>query len=361
MTTQLDRELRDALEDLATAPPPTGLAGRAVRQAVRRRRAMNAASALACLALVGTAAAVLSDPDRHVPAPAPSPEVGAPLSTNGQYVITALSYAAADSNVVRSLVLNLHTDRYEDLPYRTALPSPDGARVAVVDGTDPTQPPARLGVLSLATGQVEWVPGSLGLYPVDWSPDGRRLLLTHSSEREQLEFAILDVADLTRSPQRQRADVDPIWVAWGPDGESLLIPQLEADRIRAIVRVGLDGRRQSSIPVDAPIVHPGLLVTADGTRALVATASNRGIVVDTVTGATMQVPLAGRPLAWVGNHWLLAQVGDGLERSTHSLSLIDLNGAVTQRVRALLHPDVIYEVWVGSSAGLGPMSRHLAF
>ena len=123
---------------------------------------MRTAVLVACLALVGTATVVLSDPDRNGPAPASSPDVRAPLSTDGQYVITALSYAAAGSNVVRSLVLNRHTDQYEDLPYRTALPSPDGARVAVVEGTEPTQPPARLGILSLATGQVEWVPDSSG-------------------------------------------------------------------------------------------------------------------------------------------------------------------------------------------------------
>ena len=247
---------------------------------------------------------------------------------------------------MRSLVLNRH-DRpsMRICPTGAALPSPDGARVAVVEGTDPTQLPARLGVLSLATGQVEWVPDSAGYYPEDWSADGRRLILTHVAVEEPLEFAILDVADLSRAPQRRRADVDPFWdrlgarrrVAARRPGRGRLDPGHRPDWGWTAGA----SRRFRSTPRSSPPVCSSRR-TALGRWSAIA--SNRGIVVDTVTGATTQVPLAGRPLAWVGNHWLLAQVGDGVERSTHSLSLIDLTGAVTLRVRAPLHPDVIFEV-----------------
>ena len=361
MTTQLDRELREALEDLASARPPTGLADRAVRRAVRRRRAMRTTSVAAGLAVLATIAVSVS-----WTTPASSPTAQAPTNTDGRFAITGLICIpdGAQPDGAVNLELNRQTGAYAVLPYQTTLVSPDGSRLAVVDGTaGGTDPPTRVGVIDTATRQVEWIPDSADTFPTAWSPDGRRLALQYAPEQEGTtpEFAVVDVTDPV-APQRRRPEAGYYWgLMWAADSDTLLVPQVEADVLTEIVRVGPDGRRRSAIPVGRPIVAPGLLASADGTRVLALTTSNSGVVIDTATGVMVDVTLAGLPLGWVGNDWLVARIGDGQERQTHTLGVIDLAGAVVSRVPVPCPAEEIVRASVRPSAGFWIDARRWAF
>jgi hypothetical protein len=358
MSTQLDRELREALEDLASARPPAGLADHAVRRAVRRRRTMRTASVTAGLAVVATIAATAP-----WGRPAPAPTGQTPPETQGRFAITQLICLpdGAEPDRPVSLELNRQTGTYESLPYSNALPSPDGSKVAVVDGTDGT--PARVGVIDTASRHVEWIPDSADTFPTAWSPDGGRLALQYARETEGTtpEYALVDAAD-PGAPQRHRPETGYYWdLMWAADGATLLVLQVEAEVLTEIVRVGPDGRRRSAIPVGRSIVAPGLLTSTDGTRVLALTASNSGVVIDTATGVMVDVPLAGLPLGWVGNEWLVARIGDGQERRTRTLGVIDLAGSVVSRVPV---PCLAYEIIQASvrpSTGLAPDARRWAF
>lgn len=366
MMTHLDRELRGALEDLASAPAPSGLAEAAIRRAAHRRRAMRFGSVAACIALLSAAAlVVLPGPVPLLPTePKPTVDLRPPVVSEGRYVINTVTYRREGSSEAASLMLNYATGEYDELPYSTVLPSPDGTRAFVVDGDGPS----RMGILDLATRQVEWVPGdSSTLYAPDWSTDGSRLVLSHRADRGEPGFAILGASTPLRAPSLVSVpDLGPSeTMVWGPDSESLLSLVLRDDRnVVGVAYRTLTGERTRLVPVVGtaqPTPIGSMLASADHSRVLVLNSANHGTVVDTRTGAIAEVPLAGLPFAWVGNYWLLAQVGDGVEARDGGISLIDLTGAVVDRIQTPKAPLDAFRFTIGSAAGLPNSARHLTF
>jgi Tol biopolymer transport system component len=96
--------------------------------------------------------------------------------------------------------------------------SPDGTSLAVYtvqpDGNDPTM------LVSLVTGRARQILGS-GEGPLDWSPDGSRLLYRLGGQVPDL--AILTLADSTVERVTSTPDRREWGAKWTPDGETIVI------------------------------------------------------------------------------------------------------------------------------------------
>jgi hypothetical protein len=312
--------LRDALAELADAPPPPGLAAAAIRTARRHRRVRVVATGIAAVmvatVLLVVPVVVSSVGDDGTPAAAPAME---PM------VVTGYSMGGEGS-----LLLDHHTGAYVEVPYRAVAPSPNGAYALVCAvATDPPEP-ARVGVLDTAHGEVRWVEdhactgaGSLG----GWSPDGEELLITRQNPdlaggSGPPGFGIVDPQTLeTRFVEHDDVD-DPEINAmgnryvWAPNGDEIALTQSfgtggsAGDSVTAIRFYDLDGNLTRTVPATAPLTSEAGF-SPDGTRmALQHPSPGEPIqVVDAATGEVHTVPVPPSLLVgWADDEHLIVRL-----------------------------------------------------
>jgi hypothetical protein len=124
MSTVPDRALRDALEHLTAAPPPTDLARTAIRRAHRRRFVHRAGLAAAVAAFVpALVAAIMAIPGGRTASTAPGT-----ILPGGRVVV---AYTGIDPDGGQtdpgpandtSLLLNFDTGDYASVPYSDVVP-----------------------------------------------------------------------------------------------------------------------------------------------------------------------------------------------------------------------------------------------
>jgi hypothetical protein len=300
MTASMDDLLRATVHDLAgEARLGADLAAGAISRGRRLRRRRRVGLATAAVLLAGVTAApyaVLRGSDGIAPPPSPAASVtpspavsavtraapadwyGKALRLPGGWTVTSIAReytettARADDPDADSVVLDRATGRYRtigDGRYSSVWPSPRGDYVAVSDGD---RRHGEIGLVNLRTGKVRWIGAGWILDP-QWSPDGRRLLLTGTSS-----FTVLDAA--TGAKRRHaRADAyectDVCLYTWLPTGTEVALPLTDpaaprseaAPHARSGVQVfsAASGRPVRTLPLKAtPVAW-----SPDGTRALV--------------------------------------------------------------------------------------------
>jgi Tol biopolymer transport system component len=128
--------------------------------------------------------------------------------------------------------------------------SPDGGRLAFAwfNGQE-----MDLRVVDVAGGEPRVVRADLGyIYPADWTPDGRELLVAVFGEGGTIQIGFMDVADGSFRVLRSDTWRDfPIWeggqLGLSPDGRfvALNAPPRGSERARDIVILAADGSRES--------------------------------------------------------------------------------------------------------------------
>jgi hypothetical protein len=357
MTNHLDSALRDALAELADAPPPSGLAAAAIRTARRRRQIRLAATAVVAALLV--APVIVSSVSSH-DAPVESP-------TMEPLVVTAYSIGREGS-----LLLDHGTGEYVEMPYRSVTPSPDGAYALVYAGDNGTLGPVRVGVLDTATGEVRWIEGYVGAggdSPGGWSRDGQDLLITQHPDLHGVSgppgFAIVDSETLearfVEHDDIENPEINAMGnrYVWAPNGDEIALTQSVEedgeDTVTAIRFYDLDGNLTRTLPAAAPLTSEAGF-SPDGTRmALQYPSLGEPIqVVDAATGEVQQtVPLPPSQLiGWADDEHLIV-------RLELTLLVANLAGEVTRAVpMETLSPA---EVHIGSSGGLTPDAGKFTF
>jgi len=374
MDQKLDDALRRALRDIADAPPPVGLATAARRIAGRQRAArMTLASvATAAVALVTVPAAMTMIGDRHMPGGAP------PRSL----VVTAYSGALRGTDAGpaddRSLLLDPETGRYEEVPYTEVVPSPDGRQVLVRQGDNSRQHPLRAGVMDRATGQVRWIDTYAGALGRDgeWSPDGRRILLTERPKQGPWGFVIVDASTLeatfVEAPLAPETDTLGLGFVWTPDGEHVALTlarnvggELGTDAVTGIQFFDLSGRPVRTIEATGAL-SASTDFSPDGTRIALSD-PHGGEEVQIVTATTGQVvervllPTPGVIVGWYDDDHLMVRVFSDRDSRADTLQVVGLDGSVLRTVRLLDKGIDAKWVYVGSSDGLSPAAARHAF
>ncbi|MEV4755218.1 hypothetical protein AB0J86_08900 [Micromonospora sp. NPDC049559] len=382
MNPQVTEALRDTFQEFTDATPPAGLARAALRRARRQRLArLTTGAVAACAALaavVGTVAVGLPGDGGTAGRTA----AGGP----GPSVVTAYS-GVRDPKIADpspaynySLLLNYRTGRYDRVPYRFAMPSPDGRRVLVGIGDNSTAHPSRAGIMDRASGQVRWIeapPGITGFpgYSQDghWSPDGRRILFTHRPRPGQGTggFVLVDPDTLRTSfvalPDLETHNAQGHGLTWTPtsDGVALTLSVLNQQE-NAYITTGirfydLSGKEQATVPVQTPLARSGAFSPDGGRMALVDEESPGPETVinvaDPATGALDRPVRLDRPARLVGwaddRHLLVHVFGDsappGAARHDQFL-VVDLDARVTRTLRPVdAGPQ---EIFLGPAAGL---------
>jgi dipeptidyl aminopeptidase/acylaminoacyl peptidase len=136
--------------------------------------------------------------------------------------------------------------------------------------------------------------------PLDWSPDGRRLLLfeeisANESYLHWLDVATGEVKAITPHPAKAE-NAEPVAYQggrWAADGRSVFTATDRGSEFLRLVRLGLDNSIQAEISRDMPWDVQSLDLSDDGT--LLAYASNEDgfsklHLVDTKTGAALPSP-----------------------------------------------------------------------
>lgn len=371
MDHKLDDALRGALRDIADVPPPVGLATAARRMAARQRTARMtlAGVAAAAVALVTVPTAMTMIGDGHMPGGA----------TPGPFVVTAYSGASRGTDAGpaddRSLLLDPKTGRYEEVPYTEVVPSPDGRQVLVRQGDNSPQHPLRAGVMDRATGQVRWIDTYAGALGRDgeWSPDGRRILLTERPKQGPWGFVIVDASTLETTfvevPLAPETNTLGLGFVWTPDGEHVALTlgrnvggESGSDIVTGIRFFDLSGKPVRLIETTAAL-SASTDFSPDGTRiALSERYPSQGVqIVAATTGQVVQrvsLPAAGRVLGWYDDdHLMVGVFGDRGHEAT--LQIVGLDGSVMRTVRLSDKGIDAKWVYVTSSDGLSPgAARH---
>ncbi|MER5332605.1 hypothetical protein [Micromonospora sp. NPDC002717] len=382
MTTQLENAVREALDQLADAPPPADLAQAAIRTAGRQRTARLAVAGVAAfavaLAAVPLAVGVLTAPDDDL-----SPAGTGPGPAAKPFVVTAYSGVnnpgdpgPADDY---SLLLDPDTGEYDKVPFNEVVPSPDGSQVLVHEGDNSLAHPSRRGVLNRESGKVRWLPGSAGYTSgASWSPDGRQILITNRPKAEDDPgpgFLLVDAATLaTRQvevPDVSTQNTNGLAFVWTPDGTGVALTHSVSDsesepgRVTGIGFYDLSGKRTRVLRVTGGSLDEGSGFSPDGSRIALDNrfGSDRIQIVDAATGTVEEefsVPTAGTVVGWYDSrHLIVKDYGDRDLTERPSLKVVDLTGKVTKTVQLAEGSDTAQRVHVGSS--LGTATEKLAF
>ncbi|MEO3765141.1 hypothetical protein [Streptomyces sp. B5E4] len=191
-----DRLLQDTLREWAdeTPPPPTpDLAGRALlRRRRRRATAVTVAAAAFALLVGGVAVPVLAEIDRAGRLePGRAIDVSAyPRESPPRHLVAAGDVAVSayqadrrtteqdgvDRTTYTWYLYDPGTQQYERTRWGWLDVAPGMRRAAVLEQTLPA---SRVGILDLDTGKVtKWIPLQQEAGGVQWSPDGKRLVVT---------------------------------------------------------------------------------------------------------------------------------------------------------------------------------------
>ncbi|MGI5147252.1 TolB family protein [Plantactinospora sp. CA-294935] len=401
MTPHLAGALRTAFEELAeTAPAPVGLAQTALVTARRQRVARLAVgggfAAAICVALIGVVAVI---------APVTGTD-GDQFADSGLRPLVVTAYSGIrdpkvddpSPNFQYSLLLNVKTGRYDRVPYRYAMPSPDGGQVLVATGDNSLRYPTRVGVLDRATGNVRWITDSSGTsdarfpgYSSDgrWSPDGQRILLTYMPRTGTPGFLLVDSETLTTTfvplPDLAAQNEQVTGLLWTPDSNGLALTlsmSVDDPTVAGIRFYDLAGRVVRTVPAGGGPLDEGSFFP-DG-RQLALASDPDGVrqtsvtVIDPVTGSikhSFTVPLSGDLIGWRDHQHLLIRVfhdQGGIPASDQPapvlgpgddeydrLLVVDLTGRVTHSMH--LPAERAEHLFTGSSAGLAGSAAKITF
>ena len=134
-------------------------------------------------------------------------------------------------------------------------------RVASLDGSEPR-------VLLHGVGEAQW------MYPADWSPDGRQILVL--SELKQGQIALLSVADGALRTLKTLDERSPGRMSFSPDGRHIAydLPSPTGSRGRDIFLLAADG--SGEIPLVEHPADDGLLGWAPDGRTILFTSDRTG-------------------------------------------------------------------------------------
>ncbi len=382
MTTQLEKAVREALDQLTDAPPPPDLAQAAIRRAGRQRTARLVAAGVAAVA-AAVVAVPLAIGGLASPGDNPPPARMGPGTAAKPFVVTAYSGVnnpgdpgPADDY---SLLLDPDTGEYDKVPYNEVVPSPDGSQVLVHEGDNSLAHPSRRGVLNRESGEVRWLPGNAGYTSgASWSPDGRQILITNRpKDNNGAGFLLVDAATLAAEqvevPDVSTQNTNGLAFVWAPDGtevaltHSVNVSESEPGRVTGIGFYDLAGKPTRTLPVNGGSLNEGSGFSPDGSRIAL---DNRFVndqiqIVDATTGAVQHefsVPTADAVVGWYDDvHLILKDYGDRNLTERPNLKVVDLTGKVTQTVPFAEGSDTAQRVFVGSSADLGTAAEKLAF
>ncbi|MDG4822591.1 hypothetical protein O7635_12085 [Asanoa sp. WMMD1127] len=341
----MTRELRRALRELTDVPPPPDLAARSIRLAERRRRTRIALGAVAAAVVaVSVAVPLVLRPDRHsAPVPiAPTPSVSsdgtAALPETPQVVAFAYARATPISSggwppPGDSYVLDRSTGQYRTIPYEVVVPSPDGKRFFVADAE-------RGGIMEGARGSVHWVEAyDRGARGVEWSPDGREVLITSLGKDEPGGFTVVDSKTFDESRFVPMVDIQSLNARglgffWSRDGRSIghtlttSDTGSDPDRALGIRFYDLSGRTLRTVELDGTAaVRTTADVSPDGRRAVaVDDWGNRHVrIVDLESGAVIGEFAGSGVVGWYDDEHLVL-------RNNDELQVVDFTGQVVRRV-----------------------------
>jgi hypothetical protein len=375
MSTDLERGLREVLEDLVDVEPPTGVAARAIARANRRRRPARAGSVLVALAAVGTImlSVLVVGRDNASPPAGSTPSVGPTIEGRARVVLVYGGLNNGRGGPVESLVLNMSTGEYERLPYRSVTPSPDGRLLFVIEPDGVAQFLPRTGILDRASGDVAWLPISGGTrdHP-QWSPDGSTVLITDHGDRDALSgFTLVDVATHTKTfvslPDLWTENALGFRLSFTADGTGVQLVRSqgsgsEADpnvRLTTIDRYDFNGRLVGSVPLALDEVRWAIL-SADGTKLLALRLPGDGsssVVVISVADGSIISTIDGMstlPVLWADDEVAVTFEG----------AVYTLGGDLVTHIESppgLFGPGSYQEIVVGPAAGLPVSAAHLAF
>ncbi|MFC4149265.1 hypothetical protein ACFO0M_23705 [Micromonospora mangrovi] len=325
MTRSAEDALRAAVHDLAAgvrpAPDLAGAALRRGRRLRRRRRATAAGAALAAIVAV-LLPFVLLRPDPVAPPatppatatpeptvlPTPGPDwTTKPLLLPGDRLVVGAAYPGGAG---RAFVLDRGTGEYRRTSsFDGVYPAPTGSFVAVRDEKRPRQ----VGLADLRTGRFHWYEVGRALSDPQWSPDGRRLLLT-TRRLDHEGFIVLETDGTTHTypvDRRRWFCTDYCNFTWTRDGREVALPQTGGGDHNEAVRderrgVQLfsadDGQPTRLVPVPGDPAGPDAW-SPDG-RLVVVQGQREPLLVETATGRVVN-PLPAADVVWVSDDRLL--------------------------------------------------------
>jgi hypothetical protein len=268
-----------------------------------------------------------------------------------------------------SLVLNLATGEYESLPYHTVVPSPDGARLFVVDGDNSAAHPTRMGIMDRTTREVRWLPGDHGYQGgATWSYDSTRVLLVDQPRAGKPGFTVIDSYTLTTTsgtlPDPPTAG-DTVGMFWAPGNQELLrvvsSPDGDGGVATRVYRYTVDGTLVGLLAFASKPASTAQMSRA-GLRLLVSGPAGDEVI-DTSGGEpSTAIDLTGyTPVGWADEGHILVTPIDPTRSEPLRVLMLDLAGAVVGSVPLPQGLTQFQSIVVGSSSGLAAGAEELTF
>ncbi|MFF0723920.1 hypothetical protein [Streptomyces sp. NPDC004134] len=334
-----DRLLQDTLREWAEeTPPPPGpdLAHRALLRRRRRRvTAVTVTAATFVLLVGGVTVPVLAELDRSGH-PEPGRMIGDdvsayPRESPPRHLIAAGDVAVSAYQADRSTVEEngverttytwyLHdpgTQQYEKTRWGWLDVAPGMRQAAVLEKTLPA---SRVGILDLDTGKVtKWIPLQHEAGGVQWSPDGKRLVVTAYRGYPDVEtgdldryashartgYYLVDVDSGRKEYRPMNVDMEGksvglgrMDVRWSRDGTSLRV--LGAPGGAIVTWYDLEGRARAKAPPYEGLDQAPAGVSPDGRYSTVGDAWTAAVK-ETRTGRTVPGSSGSMILAWAGS------------------------------------------------------------